>query len=196
VVAVPAVPIIPQKPVPTQPEKSSILNLSVAVKNPDKIGYPGKKLSAETKIDIVGEVKNQASVLHYWIVDENHKKVFEDSDDVFINGDRMIQKELIVPYLLKSGKYKLLVDIKYEGMIVTAEDDFILKEVPLIKLGDGVAITACQVMDNLLWIILWLLILLLIFLVLLFVEHWISQNAIIQITEDMLNKNGFIIRKK
>jgi hypothetical protein len=187
---------IPQKPVPTQPERSSTLNLSVAVRNPEKVGYPGKKLSAETKIDLAGGTISQMRVLRYWIIDENHKKVFQDSDEVFVKDDLIIKKNLIIPRLLKSGKYKLLVDIEYDGTIITAEDDFILKEAPLINLGGGIAITAYQIMDNLLWVILWLLILLLIFLILLSIEHWISQGAIIQITENVLNKNGFIIRKK
>lgn len=195
-VITPEVPSVPSKPVPIAPEKSSLLNLSVAVKNPDKVGYPGRKLSVETKIDIKGDAINQPSVLKYWIVDEKYKEVFQDSDNVFINGDRVIQKELTIPYLLKPGKYRILVDIKYEGMIITAEDNFILKEVPLVSLGGGLTLTTCQIMDNLLWVILWLLVLLLVFLIFLFVEHWISQNAIIQITENMLNKNGFIIRKK
>lgn len=195
-VVTPIIPPVPSKPIPVVPEKSSLLSLSVAVKNPDKVGYPGRKLSVETKINIKGDAINQPSVLKYWIVDEKYKEVFQDSDDVFINGDCVIQKELTIPYLLKPGKYKILIDIKYEGMIITAEDNFILKEVPLVRLGGGLTLTIRQIMDNLLWVILWLLVLLLVFLIFLFAEHWISQNAIIQITEGMLNKNGFIIRKK
>jgi hypothetical protein len=194
-VIIPPIPIHHEEPSPVPPEKISSFDLSVRVKNPDKVAYPGRKLLVETKIDITGEAANQESELQYWIVDSNDDEVFRDSDKVFINGDMTIEKDLILPGLLKPGEYKILVDVVYKGTRFIAEDTFTIKEVPLVSFGAGITITTGQIMRNLFWVILWLLILLLIFLTLLAIEHWISQRAIMQITEETLRDKGFIIKK-
>jgi hypothetical protein len=189
-------PTLPEKPAPVPPEVISSFNLSVQVENPDEVAYVGRKLVIETKIDIAGEVAKQESEIQYWIVNSDDAEVFRDSDGIFINGDMTIRKDLDLPGLLKPGQYKILVDVVYKGTRYIAEDTFTLKEVPLVSLGAGITITTGQIMRNLFWVILWLLLLLLIFLTLLAIEHWISQRAIIQITEETLRDKGLIRRKK
>jgi hypothetical protein len=189
-------PIVPRKPVPLPPGKETLLDLSTEVKNPKKIVYPGKNLSIETEIDVTGDATGEESELYYFIVDENYREIFRDSDRVVIDGDKVIHKELAIPGLMKPGKYKLLVSVRYRHMIFNAEDDFSLKEVPLINIGGGLTITTGQIMHSLLWIIIWSLLLLLVFLILLSIEYWISQNAIIEITEELLNKQGLITKIK
>jgi hypothetical protein len=185
-----------QTPVETGPKTEGGVSLSVTVKNSDKIAYPGRNLSVETNIKPEKGAAPFQSEIKYLIVNENYDSVFETTDQVFVDGDKTIEKELAVPRLLKPGKYKVLVEISRNGTIVVAEDSFLLKEVPLLSLSGGITITATQIMSNLFWAILWLLILLIIFLTLLGIEYWISRHAIIQITEEILRKKGFVTRRK
>jgi len=183
-------------PVESVPEIAAGIQLSVEVKNPNDVAYPGKELSVETKIKRDEGVEPFSSELRYWIVDENYNEVFQISDQVFVDGNKTIEKKLTVPRLLKPGKYKVLVDISRNGTLIVAEDSFLLKEVPLANLGGGMVITAIQLMDNLSWFILWLWLLLIIFLLFLSLEYWESRRAIIQVTERILRERGFITRKK
>jgi len=191
----PILPISPGKPIPPPPENISGLDLTVRVKNLDNVAYPGRKLLVETTINIVGKAANQQSELQYWIIDENDNEVFRDSEKAFIGGDMTIGKDLMIPRLLKPGKYKIQTDVMYQGTRYIAEDAFTLKEVPLVNLGAGITLTLGQIMRNLFWVILWLLIMLLLFLTLLAIERWISGRAIIHITEENLRDKGLITRR-
>jgi hypothetical protein len=192
----PVPPVAPEKTVPIPPESISSFDLSVQVENPDDVAFAGRKLVVETKIDITGEAEKQERDLQYWIVDGNDEEMFWESDKIFIGGDMRIRKELVLPGLLKPGRYKILVDVVYKGTRFIAEDSFTLKEVPLVSIGAGITLTTGQIMRNLFWVILWLLLLLLIFLTLLAIERWISRRAIMQITEETLRDKGLIKRKK
>jgi fibronectin type 3 domain-containing protein len=196
VAPVPNPPAVPEEPAPVPSTEASSLNLSVQVENLDGVAFAGRKLVVETKIDITGEAAKQESELQYWIVNSNDEEVFRDSDKIFINGDMTIGKDLVLPGLLKPGEYKILVDVVYKDTRFIAEDTFTLKEIPLMSLGAGITLTAGQIMRNLFWVILWLLILLLIFLTLLAIEHWTSQRAIIQITEETFRDKGLIRKNK
>jgi hypothetical protein len=190
------VPVVPPRPVELSPEKDPIAQLSMEIKNPEKIAYPGKNLSVETKLEVMGDATGEESELYYFIVDDKYREVFRDFDKVTIDGDKLIVRELEIPGLLKPGKYKLLTSVRYRGTIITVEDDFTLKEIPLVSLGGGVTITTGQVMRNLLWVIIWCSLTLLVFLGLLSIEYWISRNAIIEITEEMLSGQRLITKRK
>jgi|GEM_PF-1591547 len=192
----PVPPGVPETPPPFPPAEIPSLEISVQVLNPDNVAYPGSDLSVETKIDVPDDAAGQESELQYWIVDSDDNEVLRDSNKIFIDGDLTIRKDLMLPGLLKPGRYKILVDVMYSGTRFIAEDSFILKEIPLVSLGAGITLTTGQIMRNLFWVILWLLLLLIIFFTLLAIEHWICRRAIMQITEENLRDKGFISRKK
>lgn len=190
-----APPVQPASSVPQ--EKNSALSLSVYVHNPENIAYPGKELSFDVSITVSGNFSPQENVLKYWVIDEDRQVVFEGSDKVFISGDSKINEKLTLPGLIKPGRYRIVAGLTHQGALITGEDDFIVKEVPLVSLGGGTtSITFGQIMRNLAWVIFWGLLLLLIFLLLLLLEYWISQHAIIQVTEKLLRDNGLITKRK
>ncbi len=166
-------------------------NLSVEVKNWGNIAYTGKTLSLETKMKNFDEKFIKAK-LTYLLIDEDGKIALETYDDVSFFEGIPIKKTLSIPSAFKAGKYKILVETTYKGAFLSADNSFLLEEIPLFNLGGGVVITVGQVMDNLLWVILWLLLLLIIFLILLGNEYRTSRYAIIQVTEEMFRDKKFI----
>jgi hypothetical protein len=190
------IPALPAKEIHPTYSEIVLPEITAKVTNPDKIAYSGKDLLVETKIAVKGNKDPFDTKINYQIVDEDYKEVFQVTDQIRIDGDRTIEKNISIPQLLKPGKYKVLISIWRNDTMIVAEDSFTLKEVPLVSLGGGATITATQIMSNLFWVILWLLILLIIFLILLEIEYWISRRAIIQITGERLREKGLIRRKK
>jgi hypothetical protein len=71
-----------------------------------------------------------------------------------------------------------------------------VKELPLIKLGGEKYITYAGIISNLGWITLVLFILLLLWLFMFIREYWMYLHALRYITEQQLEKAGFLTKRK
>lgn len=91
-----------------------------------------------------------------------------------------------------AGKYKLVVRLISDGVEISAEDDFEVKEKPLLVLSSGYEITSRQILSHLGWASLLSLGLMGMFLPLLFFEYYLSKRALFRITESDLKGRGMI----
>lgn len=167
------------------------LELSLEVTNADDIVYAGKDLNTQLKITHHDSTLKNLEIT-YTIFDSKGKEILSTSDTIATNSDQTLQKGIKMPRLVSPGKYKISAKTSYGDTIVSADDYFEIKEIPLLNLGGGFTITLTQIMQKMSWVILVLLILLLFFLTLLGFEHRLTQRALYHITENILRKNNVI----
>ena len=76
--------------------------------------------------------------------------------------------------------------------IISAEDYFEIREVPLVNLGGGFVITLSQVMGKISWVLFVLLFILLLLFTLIGFEHHLTRRALLHITENVLRQKNII----
>jgi hypothetical protein len=128
--------------------------------------------------------QSAGSPLQIGILDRNENLVFE--------SDGKEGNKIEIDKNLPAGSYKLFARYVSENSDVSAEDNFKVKEKPLLVLGSGREITYRQILGSLGWAAFFSLGLLGIFLLLLLLEYHFSKKAIFQITGSDLKKRGMI----
>ncbi len=182
--------------VPEEPEKTVPLEITIDVTNDDNLAYAGETLdlSLEIKKD-PAYVPSQDQKITYSILDENRGVVDEWSEKISVDKGAF-QKEIKLPKLMKPGSYKIGASITADGITISSEDSFKVKERTLISLGGGFILTYSELLKNIGWITLIMLLVLLLWLILLLIEHHLSAQAVSQITEEILRKKGVISQRK
>jgi len=189
------VPIKPVVPIPPE-EETEAFNLDIQVENPENTVYTGKNLTLKVSIGHTDKFPHQEQELHYYITDPDGNIVLEDIDKAFIDQDMTLDKSIEISKLLKPGNYKISVESNFGDTLITADDIFIVKEVPVISIGGGITFTLTDLMGKLSWIILGLLLLLIMLVLLLSIEHLIYERSLIHITEQNLRDKGFLGKRK
>jgi hypothetical protein len=186
--------IISIKPTPPKQENEAF-RLSIQVNNPNDTVYTSKDLRLRVSVSQTDKFPRQEQELHYYITDPNGKTVFEDTDNIFIDGDIDFDKTIMISKLMKPGIYKIFIESSYGDILVTADHSFLLKEIPIISMG-GVSLTLTEIMSKLSWIIASLLLLFIILILMMITEYLIYDRSLIHITEKNLRDKGFIGKRK
>jgi hypothetical protein len=175
----------------------SSFGLSVAVENTGHLVYAGQNLILRLNIlKNAGPLPNQDLRISYSIVYSDNKSILELSENINPLENKTIEKNIKIPALTKDGNYKIVAKIyRSENVIVSSDDSFIIKELPIFTTG-AISITSLDLMQNLGWLLIMLLIILFLFLMLLGIEHYLSEEALFQITDNYLDKNGLITKRK
>jgi len=106
--------------------------------------------------------------------------------------DSFSGSQVTIDEKLPAGDYKLFARYISGDRDVSAEDNFKVKEKPLLVLSSGMEITSRQILANLGWAAFISLGLLGIFLLLLFFEYHLTRGVLYQITGSFLKKRGMI----
>ena len=167
-------------------------DFEMEVQNPDRVVYAGEELYLKITINKLRDFAPWDGTLKYEIRDLAGNKLIETSDQINVFGNQEIYKKINLSKLLKTEKYNISIKISYKNFNIFSEDEFYLKEKPLLRLSSGQTITLTEIFSGLSWLILLLLALILIFLTLLMLEHRLAENAKMQITENIFRKNGFL----
>lgn len=191
--------ILQQSQKSPEPEKSSIyasvtpLEIFLKVSNSNNVVYGGEMLDFSIKVN-----KNNLSLeekIHYQITDREGNTIWESIETETLKKGDIIKKQVPISRLVFGGQYKISARIENEGDIITAEDNFQVKEIPLFNLGN-ISLTFTQSMSYLSWIVLLSISLLIILLVLVRIEHHLYKQSSFHITENYLFRKGFIKRRK
>jgi hypothetical protein len=189
---------IPEK----TPEKTEVkieekipFDFELEVQNPGKTVYGGEDLNIRLIFSKIENFSPQSEEIVYSITDPNGIKILEISDNALVKDGQEIFKKINLSKLLKVGKYKISARIQWRNSNIFAEDEFFLKEKPLFSLM-AKEVYLIDILSGLGWIILLFLILLIIFLLLLFLEHRLTEDAEIQITQNILADKGFFWKRK
>ncbi|MDI6777917.1 MAG: hypothetical protein QMD77_01895 [Patescibacteria group bacterium] len=161
----------------------------LAIENQNRTVYAGERLGFslsrfQEDYPQLSTVPNKLEIL-----DHQGKPVYEESRKLNAQsgGENLGIDEKIAP-----GKYKLAANYFGKDLDVSAEDDFEVKEKPVLVLGSGYEITYRQIISNLGWVALVSLGLTGIFLFLLLFEYHLSKGALFQVTESDLEGRGMI----
>lgn len=157
---------------------------SLEIKNEQKVIHPGETLAFSLPSSKTTLFPSATSSAQIGILDREGNLIFEKNAT---GEDKIILDEKMPP-----GEYRLFEKFSRGGVDMSFEDDFKVKEKPLIVLGPKYEITSRQILSNLSWAALATFGLLGIFLLLLLFEYHLSQKALIQITGRDLKKRGMI----
>lgn len=185
-------PAAPEEPtIPKESEKTVPFEITLRVTNDDKLAWAGETLdlALEIKKD-PGYEFEKGEEITYSILDENGGIVNEWSEK--ISAGNNFQKKISLPKLMKPGSYKIGASITADGVTTGSQEFFKVKERPLINLGGGFILTYSELLKNLGWITFSMLAVLIIFLILLILEHHLSNQAVTQITEEILKRKKII----
>jgi len=169
---------------PVELRKTSLLLLtspmSLRIENNQKTVHQGE----EVNFSLSGLESQPIANLQMGILDGRGNIISEKSGGT--------ENKIKIDDKLPAGDYKIFARYISENSDVSAEDNFKVKEKPLLILGSGREITSRQLLGNLGWAALFSLGLLGIFLLLLLAEYHLSRKAIFQITGSDLKKKGMI----
>lgn len=129
--------------------------------------------------------------LVYRVISENREILFEQEEQIKIGPNLKIDRKIDLPYSWQTGEYKLQVNVFVEGAAVSHEEYFTLRDRPLAQIGSGY-LTYEDVAGKLSWIIIACLSFLFIFILLAIWEHHLTRRAIMQVTEKILRRKGFV----
>jgi len=126
------------------------------------------------------------------MIDENGQTISKTSEKINFLNLTSLEKNIFLPVLTPKGNYRILVST-YDGKnLISGEDFFQVKEMPLINVG-ATTFSLSQLMRGLSWIS---ILLALLFLILLSIEHYQSKEALFHITEKYLRRRGFFTRRR
>ncbi|MGW8184551.1 MAG: hypothetical protein ACWGHO_00385 [Candidatus Moraniibacteriota bacterium] len=180
-----------------QVEKPFDLNISVEDDaNIEKVDiadevYRGRDM--KTTIGFGGALeKNSAIDVTYTLVDSDENVVMQYSKSTIV-GENLTVEESIYPSLdLKLGKYKLVVSATVDGITISKESFVILRDLPLVKIGENSYLTYDDLVSNLSWLVIGSMSCLSFFSVASIREIYLYKRAKFHITEKVLKRKGFI----
>jgi hypothetical protein len=173
-------------------EEVAPLNLKIEVINKDKVVYAGSDLNTNLTVVDIQNSDPKRSLVKYKIIDSRGNSVFEKEAEHELAPGKVIPKSISLPVYLKSGSYIVRAETQFNDYFVSAEEDFIFKEKPILNLGGGMIVTYPSIISTMSTIAILLILILALFLVMLAREYWLAGRASILIDEDELVKDGFI----
>lgn len=156
--------------------------------------YAGKDLAFD--IHLEGNSSSEEMKVRYSIVDKNGNTLVEKRD-IWINDfSNSLSGKLKLPRLAKEGKYFLSITALNEKFAANSITPIEIKQDEIISLYGSIGLTLLDIMNEMNFVIKIMLIILVSLTVLLSLEHIEAAGAVIQITEDILQKKGFFRGRK
>jgi hypothetical protein len=189
--ALPATPN-PSEAVPLPKEQNPPFNFNFSVESQDKLIYLGSDLLTNLEIIKLRDFPPEKDLLKYKITDVSGRTVSEWEKSVLVTAGANIKDDFKIPSDLHSGKYKITVETQTGKYLIVAENSFETRERPILNMGGGLIVTYPMVISILGYLMIFCLLLLFIFLALLGREYWLARQALRQIDEDKLAREGYI----
>lgn len=161
----------------------------LAVENRNRTVYAGERLGFSLSRFRENDAQLSNASYKLEILDHQGNPVYGESRKL---SEQERGEDLKINEKVAPGKYKLIAKYFMGEVDISAEDDFEVKEKPLLVLGSAYEITSRQILSHLGWAALFSLGLLGIFLLLLLFEYHLSKRALFQVTESSLKGEGMI----
>jgi hypothetical protein len=172
------------------------IDFSLSVVNSDGV-FQGQDLESVLKIkDILKQYDGLSVPIRYSFIDKAGNAVLSVTRETFLKKGGEIREHFPIPLYMATGKYSFRAEMLFDKINVSRADIFYVKELPLIKLGGEKYITYAGIIRNLGWIALALPISLLLWLFMFIREYWMYLHALRHITEQQLEKAGFLTKRK
>jgi hypothetical protein len=159
--------------------------------------FQGQDLESVLKIkDILKQYDESSVLIRYSLIDKSGNVVLSVTRATFLKKGAEIREHFPISLYMAMGEYSLRAEMLLDKINISRTDIFYVKELPLIKLGGEKYITYAGIIRNLGWIALALPILLLLWLFMFIREYWMYLHALRHITEQQLEKAGFLTKRK
>jgi len=159
----------------------------------DDIVLQGEMLETVITVESIAERYRSISVpVRYTVLDEDGGALRVLVRQVFIVPGTVITENLDIPLYMLSGSYRLQAEILLDSLSVSREEAFLVKELPLIRLSSGDALSYADIIRHLGWILLLAGLLFFIGLLLFLREFALYLRRDGEVTEYDLKKAGFI----
>jgi len=162
---------------------------SLAVKNQNRVIHSGETLGFSLLRFPGGYSPPDGASYQLEIIDQRGNSVYKEERKP---NERGKGEDLGINEKISPGEYKLIAKYSGENLDIGAEDNFEVKEKPLLVLGSGYEITYRQILSNLGWAALFSLGLMGIFLFLLFFEYHLVKRGFFEVSGSDLKERGMI----
>jgi len=193
-----SVPVENQSQIPVLPPQD-LGNITVNIKNKNGEVYKTQDIQAEIVFSNIGNLLkgtvDNVLNLRYEIINEKGTVVLTENVSEKIFGN-LIEKSIHLPPELLRGNYTIRVSLIKLNKILSADNLFILSDMPIINFGGGMKYTYSQLLSELGWLLLITILLLLFYIFMFILEYYYYEQALFTVAEDNLIKRGLISRRK
>ncbi|QQR78643.1 MAG: hypothetical protein IPJ68_06260 [Candidatus Moraniibacteriota bacterium] len=177
---------------PISVERHDAFDFAITIRNPEKTLFQEEALT----VDIVARsgVFPEASIGQSVLNDPTRRDVLR-LGSVDPSGAAGTTIESQIPLYLEPGTYRVRVDIMIDGEIISREDAFTLKGLPLLTVA-GREVSYAEVASYIGTLFFLLLFLLFFFLLFFIREYWLYLHSLRAITERQLARIGFFGPRK
>jgi hypothetical protein len=132
--------------------------------------------------------------IRYRLSDSRGNSITSFTREEFLRNGEVIENGIEIPAFVQPGRYKVGVDLVFEGVLYSLEKDITVMPIPVIRLGSGRDITYDEFIWNLGLISFIVLTTLLIWLFFVFYEYWLFMRGRLYVDEYDFPKVGLISR--
>lgn len=129
--------------------------------------------------------------IRYSVLDEHGGNIFSQTHEAVLTSGAVITESLSIPLYVLQGKYGVQAEILLDNIDVSRRASFLVRELPLIRLSSGGAISYADIIRNLGWIVLLFLLLILLWLFMFIREFALYLQGDGEVTEYDLNRAGY-----
>lgn len=152
----------------------------------------GELLHTRIVIGTLKEKYNHVTVpIRYSVIDDSGSVIFSKTRETLLVAGSIINEPFPIPLYMLSGKYHIQAEIFLDTLDISREASFSVRELPLIRLSSGGAISYADIIRQLGWMIFLLSLLLFLYFFMFIREFALYLRGDGEITEYDLNRAGY-----
>lgn len=171
------------------------VNFTLRLGNQEQSVFQGSELKILIEIRGLLEKYTHISIpIRYSLTDKNYETLFSETRETTVFEGAMIHDTLLIPPYVRAGEYFLRIELFFDELSVSQLLPVFVKELPLIQLSSGGAISYADIIRNIGWIAFVFFLLFLVWLLLFIREFALYLRSDRVVSEYDLKKAGFIRR--
>lgn len=129
------------------------LGFALALSNEGSAVLQGETFALTLRIDrLVSRYADLTVPIRYSVLDANKSIVFSETHKAVLTPGGVIEQSFALPLYMQPGQYSLQVEILLDSLSVSRTVSFTVKELPLVQLSSGKAISYADLVRNLGWV--------------------------------------------
>ncbi len=169
------------------------IDFTLRLGNQEQSVFQGSELKILIEIRGLLEKYTHISIpIRYSLTDKNYETLFSETREVTVFEGAMIHEALLIPPYVRAGQYFLRIELFFDELSVSQLLPIVVKELPIIQLSSGGAISYADIIRNIGWIAFAFLFSLLVWLLLFIREFALYLRSDRVVSEYDLKKAGFI----
>lgn len=171
------------------------VNFTLRLGSEEQSVFQGSELKILIEIRGLLEKYTHISIpIRYSLTDKNYETLFSETRETTVFEGAQIHEALLIPPYVRAGEYFLRIELFFDELSVSQLLPVLVKELPLIQLSSGRAISYADIIRNIGWIVFFFLLLFFVWLFLFIREFALYLRSDRVVSEYDLKKAGFIRR--